>query len=76
MEEAVSEISLPKQTGLLLPATGADGVGLIVTEVVPETTEQPGTLAATEYVPEPAVVIAAMIGFCRVEEKLFGPLQE
>ena len=36
----------------------------------------PLTVAFTEYVPEPAVVTAAMVGFCEAEVKLLGPVHE
>jgi hypothetical protein len=36
---------------------------LTVTKVVPADPVQPATVAVTEYVPFPAVVIEAMVGF-------------
>lgn len=49
----------------------------MVTTVVPaELGGHPPTIAVTEYVPFPAVVTPAIVGFCEAEEKLFGPVQE
>ena len=44
---------------------GATGVAFTVTEIVPAVLEQVVTVwvAITEYVPPPAVVIPAMVGF-------------
>ena len=64
VEEAVSEISFPGQTGELAPATGAAGVALIVTVVEPvPPAAHPGTETETEYVPAAAVVTPAIVGF-------------
>ena len=38
----------PEQTGVLLPAIGAEGGGLIVTETVPEGPVQPFSVVVTE----------------------------
>jgi hypothetical protein len=62
--------------GVLLPPVGAAGVCRIVTEFVPAVPVHPKTVAVTEYVPAPEVVIAAMVGFCETEVKLFGPVHE
>ena len=59
----MSESVFPSQSGLLLDAAGAAGVGLIVTGVVPAEPVQPFSVAVTEYVPEPAVVTAVITGF-------------
>ena len=67
---------LPKQSGLLLLAVGAAGIGFTTTVTVPDTPVHPATVAVTEYVPEAATVAAAIVGFCKVEEKLFGPVHE
>ena len=73
---AVKLISLPTQTGELLPAVGAMGVWLIATNVVPaELVGQPGTVAVTENVPAKAVETPARVGFWTVAVKLFGPVQ-
>ena len=55
---------------------GAAGVSYTVTEVVPAAVGgRPGTVAVTEYVPEPAVLTLPIEGFCKVEVKLLGPDQ-
>ena len=66
---------LPAHNGELLPAVGAAGVGLTVTAIVETALPQPETLTNTLYVPEAAVVAAAMVGFCKVEVNEFGPDQ-
>jgi hypothetical protein len=48
MADAVSESGEPAHTGPLLPATGADGIVLTTTVVVPETLVHPLTVAVTE----------------------------
>ena len=74
---AVKLRSFPAQIGLLLDAVGAAGVWLMVTLTVPvELAPQPGTVAIIEYVPEAAVVTLLIVGFCKAEEKIFGPVQE
>lgn len=73
---AVKLNAVPTQTGVLLPADGAEGVWLIVTLTVPGALGgHPPRVAVTEYVPLPAVVTPAIAGFCEVELKLFGPVQ-
>ena len=73
---AVSDKVFPEQTGELLPATGAEGSGVMVTVVVPVGPTHPAAdVAVTEYVPASAEVAAVMTGFCVVEVKLFGPVQ-
>ena len=68
---------LPEQTGELLDATGVDGVGFTVTEVVATAlVGQPGTVMLTEYVPAARAVTAAIVGFCTAALKLFGPFHE
>ena len=66
----------PVHIGLLLPGVGAAGGGLTVTLVVPAGPIQPNTVVVTEYVPEAAVVAAAMLGSSKVDVKLFGPVHE
>ena len=44
----VSDNVLPEQTGVLLPAVGAAGMGLTVTAVVPLGPTQPATETFTE----------------------------
>ena len=73
---AVSEIVLPSQTGVLLPAVGEAGEGLMVTETVPAVPVHPFSVAVTEYIPVLAVVAGEITRFCVVEEKAFGPLHE
>lgn len=74
---AVRLMGVPRQTGELLPAAGAEGVSLIVTETVPGALGgHPPTTALTEYVPLAAVVTETIFGFCSVELKLLGPLHE
>ena len=54
----------PVQRGVFAPAVGAEGVGLTVIESVPTGPEQPpAVVAKTEYVPPPANVMAAIVGF-------------
>jgi hypothetical protein len=59
-----------------LDAVGALGIGLTVTVVVPAFEVQPLAVAVTEYVPDMAVVELEIVGFCSVEVKPFGPVQE
>ena len=65
----------PTQRGLLLLTVGAVGERITETEVVPIALVQLPIFTNTEYVPSPAVVTPAMVGFCVPAEKLFGPLQ-
>ena len=75
---AVSVALLPVHTvveGLLVIVTV--GIGLTVTEVVPTEPEHPAPVTAnTEYVPVPAVVMPAIVGFCNEEVNPFGPFHE
>ena len=66
----------PAQTGLLLPAVGVAGIGFTVTVVVAAADVQPLTVTVTEYVPDAAVVEAAITGFCVLEVKALGPVHE
>lgn len=60
----------------MLPAVGAAGVAFTTTVTVPTgLVAQPGTVAVTEYVPAAKSVTLAIEGFCKVDEKLFGPVQ-
>ena len=54
---------------------GAARLALTVTLVVPAAELQLPTVTMTEYVPLLAVVALAIVGFCNVELKLFGPVQ-
>ena len=65
----------PEHSGLLLPGVGVAGIGFTVTVTVPGRLVHPPTVTVTEYVPEAATVALVIEGFCRVEEKLFGPVQ-
>jgi hypothetical protein len=51
------------------------GPGLTVTVVVALTVPQFGTVSVTVYVPAANKVGLAIVGFCWVEVKLFGPAQ-
>lgn len=63
VELAVSDRSAPTQSGLLLPTVGAVGERITETEVVPIGLVQLPIFTNTEYVPSPAVVTAAIVGF-------------
>lgn len=67
---------MPKQIGLLLLAVGAAGIGFTTTVTVPDTPVHPATVAVTEYVPDAAIVAAAMDGFCDEDINPFGPVHE
>ena len=69
-----SEIVAPSQYGPPFDAVGVAGVALTATVVVPAAEVQPLTVTVTEYVPAPAVVALARVGFCSDEVKLFGPV--
>jgi hypothetical protein len=73
---AVRLIVPPTQTAPPLPAVGADGIGLTVTLVLPAALVHPFTVTVTLYVPAIAAVALAMVGFCEVLLKLFGPVHE
>ena len=66
----------PTQTGLLLPAVGAEGIGLTATTVVPAGLGHPDTVAVTLYVPPINAVALPIDGFCDVLVKLLGPVHE
>ena len=55
MVEAVRLSVVPVQTGPLLPATGAAGMGLTTAFTEPAAPVQPNTLAVTEQVPDAVV---------------------
>ena len=65
----------PAHIGLLFPAVGAVGIGFTVAVVVAAPDVQPFDVTVTEYVPDAAVVAAAIEGFWLLEVKLFGPVQ-
>src|SRR5579859_2931195 len=73
--EAVRFSVDPAQMGPLLPAVGAEGVGLTVAVVVPGADGQLATVATTEYVPEAAAVAPTIDGFCALEVNPLGPVQ-
>ena len=64
----------PVQTGELLDSVGADGGELMITFTVPALLVQPFTVIVTEYEPASAPVTLLMVGFCKDEEKAFGPV--
>jgi hypothetical protein len=70
----LSEIVPPAQYGPVFEAVGVAGAVLTVTLVVPAAELQLPTVTMTEYVPDIAVVALAIVGFCCVEAKLFGPV--
>ena len=76
--EAVRFKVVPEQTGELLPAMGALGGELMTTVRVEVMLAHPFAIevTATEYVPASDVVTLLTTGFCKAEEKLFGPLHE
>lgn len=65
----------PAQTGELLAAVGVAGARLTTTEVVPATLVHPLTVTVTEYVPAINAVAFGMVGFCKGDVKLLGPVQ-
>ena len=74
-------MALPSFTGVLLPAVTAVGgvhVGITVTAtaVVAVAVQVPDDKTVTVYVPAFKLVDEAIIGFCVVEVKPFGPVQE
>jgi len=66
----------PAQIGPLFAAVGVAGIALTVATVVPAADVQPATVTVTEYVPVAAVVAPTIVGFCKVELKALGPVQE
>jgi hypothetical protein len=59
----------------LLPAVGADGIGLTVALVIPGGPVHPLKDMVTEYAPVAAIGALTIVGFCAVEVKLLGPVQ-
>jgi hypothetical protein len=76
MAVAVKLMAAPAQTGLLLPAVGAAGIGFTTTVVVPAGPAQPATVAVTEYVPALVALALPMEGFCKDEVNPPGPVHE
>ena len=66
----------PTQIGELLPAVGVAGIGFTTTVVVATGLVHPATVTVTEYVPAIATVAPGRVGFCNVDEKALGPVQE
>jgi len=64
----------PEQTGELLAATGAAGIGFITTTDVPAALVQPLTVTVTLYVPAMARVADVKEGFCSALVKDAGPV--
>ena len=69
-------VTLPPAQNVVGPPAivGVEGVALTTTLVVPAAEVQPLTAIVTEYVPASAVVAFALVGFCCVEAKPFGPV--
>ena len=61
--------------GELDVTTGAEGVSLMVTTIVPTGLVQPLTVAVTEYIPAFIDVTDEIDGFCKALVKLLGPVQ-
>ena len=74
MTLAVNDNVFPEHTALLLPAAGAPGGGLTVTEAVPAAPVHPFSVAVTEYVPALTMPAEGITGFCCVEVKPLGPV--
>ena len=66
---------LPEHIGPLLLAVGVAGIGLTVAEVEPAADVQPLDVTVRLYVPVAAVVAFDIVGFCKEELKLLGPVQ-
>jgi hypothetical protein len=60
----------------LLPAVGGLGVEFTITFTVPAGLLQPDTVITREYTPAARVLAPITAGFCTLDVKLFGPLQE
>jgi hypothetical protein len=58
-----------------LAAVGVAGTALTTTVVVPAALVQPPAVTVTLYIPAAANVTPGIVGFCRAELKLFGPVQ-
>ena len=66
-------MEFPLHIAVADPAVGV-GSGLTVTEVVPAALVHPLIVTFTEYVPALAEVAVLILGFCELDEKLFGPV--
>jgi hypothetical protein len=71
----VSAIVPPGQYGPPLFAVGI-GSGFTTTAIVPVPTQPLASVTEILYVPEAAAVAAAIVGFCAVDEKALGPVQD
>ena len=73
----VNKIVDPKQTGEFPLAVGVAGIGFTITVVVPAKLAQPFVLViVTLYVPPISVVAPVLVGFCKADVKVLGPVQE
>ena len=72
----VSNIVAPVQTGELLPAVGAAGIGFTTTTVVPAILVHPATVTVTLQVPDAKTVALARVGSSNEDENAFGPVHE
>jgi hypothetical protein len=70
---AVKEIVLPTQT--VLPTALATGLVFTITFAVVLAVQPLAFVTVTEYIPAMAVVELAIVRFCKVDVKVFGPLQ-
>jgi hypothetical protein len=70
---AVKEIVLPTQT--VLPVALATGFVFTITFAVVLAVQPLAFVTVTEYVPAIATVELAIVGFCKVDVKVFGPDQ-
>jgi hypothetical protein len=61
--------------GEFTETVGDTGAGLTTTATVPIGLVQPFALEVTEYTPDAAVVVIAILGFATDEVKLLGPVQ-
>src|SRR5215212_4741538 len=75
MVPAFNETELPAHKGLLLPATGAAGKGLITAVADEAALVQPFNFTVTLYIPAFTKPVVLITGFCADEVKLFGPVQ-
>ena len=64
----------PTHKGPLLAAVGVEGAALTTTVVVPAVLVHPFNVTVTLYIPAAAKVTPAIVGFCKVELKLLGPV--
>ena len=69
-------IVAPAQTGELLPAVGATGVGFTTTTVVATGLVHPATVTVKEQVPAIAKVAPGRVGSSNAETNAAGPVQE